>query len=304
MPFLARGEGELLRHQLAIEEINRQLNSATTPEERDKILQQRDEIMSSRVPTPYDEEWIDHRALVRVLIQQGVPIDKIEEIASSNPVRSIEDLAHLNGKFFSLAEQFEIPRSWLLTEVSKKKHRKAHLQTQFTGDTNMSWLSKKAADGGPELESPLPTKSQPNLKGPADGPGLGGKPPAPKPPMGGAPGGLGMGGGPQKNPGVDQIKSLLDKGQLQEALDALKKLVPGGAGAGGPPMHKAPDLGKPKPPMGGPAGKPAMPPAGGGEGAGAPPMGHKPMASKHLMECGACHITLEASCPTCDSPLE
>jgi len=255
-------------------------------------------------PTIFDDEWKNHKALIHILVSQAVPAERITDVTMSHPLETIEDLATINARLFQLGEQFGIPRKYILKEVERISKR-AEFRAWSMEDVNMSWL-KTADDGldGPELSATLPKKDERRLPGiPEDkeSPGIPGKPPT-APPMGGKPPmpgkGPGMGGkAPGAAPkGADEIKSLLDKGDLQGALMALKKLV-------GEPEAKpkqAPFLGKPKP-------KPEM----GGEGAPQKPKpeGESPLSEegpedkKSCLACGNCGILLEASCPTCEGSL-
>lgn len=268
------------------------------------------------------DEYRDYKELSYLLLGKGVPIERIHDLINRAPIVTVEDMASVNAGLIGLTQEFGIDRNWLLSQVEKRK-RRANLNPG--GLPKMSWLKK--ADG-PEMEYKLPTKTRPDFGGPIDegsmgegmppkppmgpgGPGMGGKPPM-GPGMGGKPG-LGGPGGPKppaKAPkGLDEIKMLLDKGDLQGAMDGLKKLLPGGGDKAGPgPSHRSPNLGKPPAPK--PAGPPKPEDKGKPEGEPAKPApkakaeedkGDK--KASRTLHCGACNIVLEADCPTCGDTL-
>ena len=186
----------------------------------------------------------------------------------------------------------------------------------------MSWLKTSGPLGGPEIELNLPTSGNPGLKGPTSLekglPGLEGpaKPPmgGPKPPMPGAGpmgGPMGPGAGPGAG-GTEQVKQLLDKGDLKSALEALKKLVPDAGGPAGPGVGgekpRAPFLGakpesKPAPKKEGPEDKGDKPEAKSEDKKESDLDKRTEGALRVLAECGACHTPLVLDCPSCSAPL-
>lgn len=258
--------------------------------------------------TPYDDEWKDHKNLTYLLLREGVPIEAINAVMGE--IRTVEDLAAANAALFTLAGEHSIPRDWLVKQLDRKRSR----AQVYSGETPMTWLKKAGPLDGPEMEHQLPTKKRPDLGGPLEGgepagpsgpegalpggpkPGMGAKPPMGAkpgmPPMGGpkAPGGKGPAG-------ADEVKMLLDKGDLAAALEALKKLLPGGGDKSPAPPHRSPNLGKApsekkdeKPTPAKPAPK-AAPEEGEGK-----PDEKEPKASY-------ASLTWKGDCPTCKNPI-
>lgn len=244
--------------------------------------------------TRYSDEWVDAMALIRILLRQAIPVESINAILEREKITTVEQQAKANADLMTLAEQFSIPRVWLMKELSRKKWRKEESVKIFNEEfTQMTWLIKNA-DNGFGLDRNLPNKAQPDLKGPVDDKGpVGGKPP-----FGGAPKPAAPGAG---GSGVSEVKSLLDRGDLAKALEALKKLVP----EGGAPKPLAPAGPKPELP-----GKPSGLPGAGAPKLPAPagPVGGdiKPMASaayscancQTVLACGDCQGLLK--CAACD----
>lgn len=266
--------------------------------------------------TEYTDEYKDFNALSYILLSKAIPLDQVNACINRNaPVKTIEDLARVNADLFKLADQYNIPRTWLLEQVKKRRQVEGS-----KGGIKMSWLFKQAADG-PELGRELPTRTRPDKGGPLDGPEgmdlppegaappMGGKPPMGKGPM---PGGKPPMGGPAKPPmggpgggkpaGLDEIKMMLDKGDLQGALEGLKKLLPGGGDKPAAPPHKAPNLGKPPAPKPAPAKEEPKDQAPKPEEKKEEPAG-APKGARNLMICGSCNVALEAHCPSCDTAL-
>lgn len=271
--------------------------------------------------TDFDIEMTLYNRLVEILIQKGVDYRKINQMVMSYPTETRKDLALLNATLMNLGADSGIPRNWLVERLEQAERR---FERDGTARDKM-WL-KTGLDGvhqGPELKRNLPTATQPNLKGPAEkemplgpglapmgpvgpgGPGMGApKPPMPsaaKPPMpGGAPMG-GPGGAPGAGGSASEVKMLLDKGDLEQALSVLQKLV-------GDKKPAAPGMGAPAP-------KPSFPPKKEGPAAGLekkdePKKDEKPAEKKpeekkegSLWRCGSCHDPLELACGACNGPL-
>ena len=223
----------------------------------------------NRPLTEFDGEWLDHKALLKILIHEAVPVEEIENITQMFPTEwSVEDAATINSRLITLGVQHGLPQDWVLKEMQKAKYRKRRGSINLVGQESvaMGWLKKKAGPFGDDsMDRRLPTKGQPGLGGkvsddpldlPAGGP-MGPSSPAPKPPMGGPsmngkppmgkptdPGAAPM-GPDAPSAGADKVKDLLDKGDMKAALEELKKLVgPGpngcGEGEGGPGQGKGP----------------------------------------------------------------
>lgn len=262
-----------------------------------------------RGATPYDDEWKDHKNLTYLLLREGVPIEQIN--AAMGEIRTVEDLAAVNAALFTLADEHRIPREWLVKQLDKKRSK-----AQSNGGTPMTWLKKAGPLDGPEMEHQLPTKKRPDFGGsvedgmpagpsdPSAGPMPGGPKPPAKPGLPGLPPAGPKGPGGKGPAGADEVKMLLEKGDLQAALEALKKLLPGGGDKSPAPPHKAPNLGKP------PEKKDDKTPAKPAPGAAPEEKDEKPEEGKpkasyaaRTLQCGACNIVLEASCPTCDGEI-
>ncbi len=248
-------------------------------------------------PTRFHDEWKNHQALIHILVKNAVPAENITEITTTLPMETVEDLATINARLFTLGEQFTIPRSYMLKEVERLSKRATF--NRWMEDSHMSWLAKNADSvlGGPELSAPLPTKMQPNPGKPDDDSGMLGKPPGlgagpSKPPMGGMPGGPGGGGG------LEEAKMLLEKGDAEGALRALQKMLGKDTKPSQAPfLGKKPDAKPPMPPKGEPSGEPSA----------LSKMESEPKEATGMdsyAQCGHCGILLEASCKRCDGPLK
>lgn len=96
-----------------------------------------DEIIATDVPAPgketeptqvtkYSPELAELRKLIKILVWEGVPALRIDEVMTNMPFTTTEDVASVSAKLWSLGtEVYQIPREWLIDKMEgRRKKRK------------------------------------------------------------------------------------------------------------------------------------------------------------------------------------
>lgn len=124
-PWVPENEGEVTHIRLPSEE--NKFTADPTPEERTR---------ESKPATKFSPETLDHKCIVKLLIQEGTPVEKIINIIESNPWETTEELAACNSKLLQLVKEMDIPMDWFIRqwELAKSKRSFGQFSRQFLGD--------------------------------------------------------------------------------------------------------------------------------------------------------------------------